>query len=268
MFKCKKGPKITNEICNPCFYIQEELRKFFPCWDVIHKHREVVFFTSDLMSDPQPLLNHVGQKWYEMQLNEIRCCDNAEHLSELDLLRLLHWETKIQPYEKWNHNKYVHFFDDKAAIPGIYTPVYDTSHLYAFLETKDEVICTLNEREKEGVVEVPECTIFIKRPNSLYTKSVLATCKKMSQHQSITDLWIQDVACCKLPEPCVFNMSKNAQSLTLDYCTLPSETMKHLMQQISECNTIRKKHLNLINLRNIPPLMLDNKVPLRILNVA
>ena len=220
------------------------------------------------MSDSQPLIHHIGQKWYEMQLNELRAYGFDEPLIELDLLYLLYSEAKIQPSGQWNNNQHLHLFGDEPAIPGIYTPVYNTSHSYAFIEIEKDVLCAFKEREPEGDEEIPECAIIIKKPDSASTKSVLATCHKISQHQSITDLWIQEVKCYNLPEPCVFNMSKNARSLTLIHCILPTQTLIDLIQQISECNTMLKVHLNLICFSNISPLMLNNKIPLKIVDVA
>ena len=137
------------------------------------------------MSDSQPLLDHIGQKCCEMQLNELRGYRDNCALGEITLLRWLYSEAKKQPAEQWNINKDVQYFGDEPVIPGIYTPVHNRSHLHAFIDIKDDVFCAFDEREQEEGTEIPECAIFIKAADSAITKSVLETCHKISQHQPI-----------------------------------------------------------------------------------
>ena len=70
---------------------------------------------------------------------------------------------------------------------------------------------------------------------------ILSICQDIGRSQKITDLYLRHVSYQNLPDlpdPEVFNMSTTAQSVTLDCCVLPSETLNHLMQQITKSNFI------------------------------
>ena len=51
-----------------------------------------------------------------------------------------------------------------------------------------------------------------------------------------------------LPEPYVFHLSEHAQSLKIQNCTLPLQTLNHLIQQINGCTALRILDLSGTNL--------------------
>ena len=88
------------------------------------------------------------------------------------------------------------------------------------------------------------------------------------RNQAINDLLVNIVKCTDLPQKLAFNISKHIQSLTLEWCDFPSQTMNHLMEQIDQCSTLRKIDLGSTSLEDVSSLTLSNKTSLTHLDLC
>ena len=84
-----------------------------------------------------------------------------------------------------------------------------------------------------------DCAIVIHSPDPQITKWLLSICHKITRYQQITDLLLQQVKCQNSTEHDLFNMSENAQCVSIQNCTLPYEVLRHLMQQLSKCREMQ-----------------------------
>ena len=120
---------------------------------------------------------------------------------------------------------------------------------------EEAVDCVIKHEEQKQGYE--ECSITIKSPDKLITKSLLLTIPSFGHYQTVNYLDLTNVRCDDVEEFEVFNISKNAQSIILQNCSLPPETLNHLIQQISHCNTIS---LIQTDLRPVSSFILTNQI--------
>ena len=153
------------------------------------------------------------------------------------------------------HNPYVNYYRRRDTSP-IYTP----SKLYVFDFMDEAVTCDTEHREGGGnQEEAPGCVIVIYKPYPSVGQSLLATCRTICQHQPVTDLLIDGLECVDVTEPDdVFTMSRNAVSLRLQDCRLPAAVLSHLLQQMSDCATLRTILLRGTSLAGVTSLNLSN----------
>ena len=254
---------------------QSTLESFFSCWYDIEKHREVVLFACGLMSDPTPLVDHVYQMWIDEYLEKIRNSkyddddddydDDYDGSPYTDLLESLYIESKAQLPGCALHNNNINIYDHKRD-DGDTTHVYTPSKMYKFLNMKESVLCKFDKREQTG--KITQCILVIKAPDAVVTNSLLMTCKQISNNQEVADLHMYNFNCKYQQETDLLNLSKNAHSLLIRSCSLPSQPLNHLMQKLSECNNIRKIDLSDTNLQDISALTLRNKKSLTHLDLS
>ena len=145
--------------------LQKTLEFFFPSWDDIEKHREVVLFACGLMCDPTPLVDHVCQKWIDAYLEGITkgeydgCDEYGEyrHEYDTDLLQELYAESNVQLPGSALHNNNINYYDHRI-YSSDKTHVYTPSKMYMFLDMKENVLCKFYKREQEA--NIPECTLW------------------------------------------------------------------------------------------------------------
>ena len=280
---------------------QKTLESFFPWWDDINYHREVVLFACGLMSDPTHLVDHVYQKWINAYLEGITKGDYDEYdeygeyrhkydidllkdhvyqkwvdkyLDEIkhkkfdmntDLLKALYAESNVQLSGSALHNNNINFYnhtDDSSDTTHVYTP----SKMYVFLNMKTYAFCEFKNREEEA--NIPECAMMIRLPDATVTNSLLMACQRISKYQPLLDLHMFKVSLKYQSESDGFHLSENAHSLLLKSCTLTSQPLNHLMHKLSECNKIRKIDLMKTNLWGISSLTLSNKTSLTHLDLG
>ena len=121
-----------------------------------------------------------------------------------------------------------------------------------------------HEEQKQGY---GQCSMTIYAPYELITKSLLSAIHSICQYQTVNDLDMAFFRCRDVEEGGVFNISKNAQSIKLHKCSLPSETLNHLIQQINDCNTLRKISFHSTDLGLESSLILTNKIALTYLEL-
>ena len=102
----------------------------------------------------------------------------------------------------------------------------------------EAVDCSIEHEEHKQGYE--KCSITIDALDDLITKSLLSTIRNIGQFQTVNDLEVANFRCYDVEEYKVFNISKNARLFKLHSCTLPPEILNHVIQQINDCNTLRK----------------------------
>ena len=145
-------------------------------------------------------------------------------------------------------------YDHKYGV-GDVTPIHVPSRLYVFRKIKETLVCNPQTAKEE---KPSICLMVMSRPDPAMTKSLLINCREISLVQPITDLYILGIDVKDLPEPCVFHLSQHAQSLAIINCTLPLQTLNHLLQQINECSKLRVLYLSITNLRGLLPKLLPD----------
>ena len=86
------------------------------------------------------------------------------------------------------------------------------SKLYVFKNLRANLIYDIKSRQKEE--KLSECAIEILQPDPLVAKSVLSTCHKISQYQSVTDFVIDGTYCQDMTASEAPIMSKNFRALS------------------------------------------------------
>ena len=224
--------------------IQKTLKRLFPSWYHVKRYEEVLIFTCGLMSDPRPLIEHVGEMLVERETRMVRGSDDIRetHLSTigksallLNLIRSLYAEANMLINGKPHHNQMFNFYfhrqDDMCGRIRDTTPIEIPSELYIFQHLRESLHpCNINW----DVQADRNCIIVIRDIPFAVANSVLLTCHEISQNQSITDLWIEDFYCDPSPEvpPDVFNMSEATQSVIIANSTLPLDMLEHLINQL------------------------------------
>ena len=207
------------------------------------------------MSDPRPLIEHVGEMLVERETRIVRVGDD-ERETQLDtigksalllnLMRSLYAEVDMPLESKPHHNKMFNFYsheqDDMCGRARDKTPIEIPSQLYEFGFLRESL---LPGNVNWGVQAGRNCIVMICDIPPSVAESILLTCQQISQNQSITDLWINKLRCDTfhtVPAD-VFNLGKTTQSVTIVNSTLPRDLMEHLMSQLPQCMYLKKVHI-------------------------
>ena len=222
----------------------------FPSWEAVERYREVVLFVAGQMKDSRPLVQFI----YQMQVERGESID-------ADLFKWLHSEATVRLFDDPLHNKYINYYnhDPERGDPTDTTPVF-SSRLYHFAFMMKDIV--LGEY-KEQRAEIPECAMFLHRPNVTVTKSLLSTCRTISEHQAVTDLWMFHVDCDDATEAEAPILSRNIQSLYIFCCKLPSSFMRNILRQLHDCVTLTNLKLSDMDFREVEEdldKLLDNLV--------
>ena len=212
--------------------------------DTLLRHRQVVLLICGLMPDPTPIICLVFEHWIaDGPKSEVKT-----------LIEPMFHEAQLPVPKNLLHNEWINYYDHDDT-----TPIYVPSRLYEFNEMKAKVSCNIHH----GHTEIPECSMSMSLffPNEAMSKSILSICHRICQHQAVRDLDMYQVQCEDLPEPCVFNISRNTESMTIIFCTLPTQTLSHVIQQINGCSSLRVLHLYGTNLTGLLSCFLRDPHP-------
>ena len=174
------------------------------------------------MSDPTPIIHIVFEHWI----------NDGQKSAGKTLIEAMFHEVGLPVPENLLHNQWINYYNRKDV-----SPVYVPSKMYSFKDVKSSVYCNIQHKNSE----TPECIMWINDPHKDVVNHILSICQDIGRSQKITDLYLRHVSyqhLPDLPDPEVFNMSKTAQSVILDHCVLPHQTLNHLMQQITKSNFI------------------------------
>ena len=242
--------------------IQKTLKRLFPSWYHVKRYEEVLRFTCGLMSDPRPLIEHVGEMLVEREKFNVRTgYDQRERqlstmgksVRLLNLMRSFYAEANLPVESKPHHNEmfnvYLHEQDDMCGRARDTTPIEIPSQLYVF-ECLREYAPQYNIKNSGKIYK--NCVVRIAEVPCSVANSLLLTCREISQNQPITDLWINELHCYTsdtFPAD-VFYLNKEAQSFTIMNSTLPRDLMEHFISQLPQCKYLRKLRVENITLYN------------------
>ena len=126
------------------------LKEIFPSWFHIKTYEEVLVFTCGLLSDPRPLIEHVGEMLVERELSVARSHPDMKDIVQLRTMRKSPLLLKImeslyseaeaeaevpvqgQPHHNQFFNFYVHKQDDLCKRALDVSPIEIPSQLYYF----------------------------------------------------------------------------------------------------------------------------------------
>ena len=161
------------------------------------------------------------------------------------------------------HNQYINICSHLIR-PGDHSPVFIPSTMYVFNHLSD-VSCHI-ENSKQEVT--PECSVAIHIPEASVTSKILAACWEITRQAAIKDLLINWLRCDNVAQTDVFSLSGQAASLNIDHCCFASRVICHLMQQVSEYNTLLHLNLQWTSLTDVTYLTLSNKPSLKYLDLG
>ena len=213
------------------------------------------------MSDPRPLIEHVGEMLVERERLNVHVGDDERKLTHLrtmgknvlllNLMRSLYTEANVPLESKPHHNEmfnvYFHKQDDMCGRPRDTSPIEITSQLYAFESLREYAP---HYKVKKWTKFHTNCVVEISDAPSSVANSLLLTCGEISQNQPITDLYIHRLHCdtSQAVPAEVLNLSKTVQSVTIRNSTLPCDLMEHLISQLQQCRSLRKFSIENITL--------------------
>lgn len=232
------------------------MQKFFPLWDDIEsKHQEVVLFLAGLMSDPTPLSEHLYSTFIGQELSKVKDAQffNVNRIFFESLYREAGGRLPGHPL----HNPYInYYYHHPYYSPRDCSPVFVPSRLYWFYEMMENVVSDIHHKETENSDEIPECKVYICDPKPKARKSLMALMCQITQHQKVTDLFLDTLI---YEDTVQFNLSEKAVSVKLRDCSLPSQMVQHLSEQISRCGTLEIIDLSHTSLRDVTSIELSNK---------
>ena len=191
----------------------------------VMQHRQVVLLISGLMSDPSPIIHLVCEYWVK----------DGKKSAGKTLIEAMFHEAGLPVPKDLLHNQWINYYNHSEGLIKDTSPVYIPSRWYSFINMKAKVSCNI----QQGDTDVPVCTMSIIDPHITVTEDLLSVCHRICQHQAVKNLYLYMVGCKDLPEPHVFTISKNTESMGITFCQLPTETLSHLMQQINQCDALR-----------------------------
>ena len=244
------------------------LHSYFPSWECISTQREVVFFVCGLMSEPTYLVDHVYQMWNK--ISNLRIRKYYKPRIDEEMFKSLYAESTMPLPGRWNHNQYFNYYnhedDDRKERPRDTFPVFLPSNIYIFERIKTDIVNDPKEKKKEAGKKMSECFLIVQKPK--VTATLWSTCQEIGQQQAITNMWMEQLKYCNNEEAKPLKISQYSKSIILTECSLPLSVLDDLMQQISDSGSLCLIDLHKTSLKNIPTLLLLNKLSLLYLDLS
>ena len=192
------------------------------------------------MSDPQPLIEHVGEMVVKWDVDECHGVDlsremyllktKGKSVLPLNLFRSLYSESNMPLDSDPHHNKMFHYYshveDDMCGRTRDTMPIAIPSQLYEFNSLLESLLpCNINW----DIQTSKSCIVMIGNTPPSVANSLLLTCHEVSQNQPITDLMIHRLHCDTshtVPGD-AFNLSETAKFISIMESTLPHDLMEH-----------------------------------------
>ena len=214
-------------------------------------------FMSGLMKDPTLLVAHCYEMYTAAELNRMRA-DSIGHEEverqlkaegknkfDINLFDPLYRESRVQLPGRPLHNTYINYYnhrDDEDT-----TPVYRPSQYYGFVSMKKNVVL-----EEVRGTEIPECAMSVDEPDESVTQSIFKTCRKISEHQAVTDLEMLEVRCESSTLDELPLISAHARSVNLIRCALPMRYLRYIFRQLFQSvNKLQSLELSYMELKPI-----------------
>ena len=240
---------------------------FFPSWDHIIRHREVVLFTCGLMSDTTPLVEFVYQTWIDSVREELRIARYPSFSVDKELFQSMYAESTIALPDEPCHSRFVNIFEQSSR-----QVICRRSKLYRFYFLERVILWNCGPEAEVSVTsgdESPECSIFINSPRrENAARSLLDTCRQISQTQPIRDLCIFHHQCKEVSDPDVFNISQNAVSVKLEDVKFPDDVINQLVSKLNSCATLSMLDFNHTSLHSVASLKIHKMTSLLRLDLS
>ena len=240
---------------------------FFPSWDHIIRHREVVLFTCGLMSDATPLVEFVYQTWIDSVREELRIARYPSFSVDKELLQSMYAESTIALPDEPCHNRFVNIYE-----PSSRQVICSRSKLYRFYFLERVILWNCGPEAEVSITcddESPECSIFINSPRREgAARSLLDACREISQTQPIRDLCIFHHQCKETTDPDVFNISQNAVSVKLEDVKFPDDVLNHLVFKLNSCAMLNMLDFNHTSLHSVASLKIHKMISLLRLDLS
>ena len=128
---------------------------------------------------------------------------------------------------------------------------------------KEHVVC--HEREQPQISSKnhgSNCAIYIDWLDEDITKTVLRACRRISQKQQVTDLWINLLKGHNIAETDIFTMGEQTQSLVLFGCCFPTHVWNNILHLPGDSPTIKTLNLTSSDLKDVTSLNLSSMTSL------
>ena len=237
------------------FVPQGILKNLFPSWFAIMRFEEVVGFTCGLMPDPSPLCHYTYHMFNKYNRDRVKACNitlcrktekelNAmgKTAKNTDFFKLLYSESRVPLPGSPLHNEYCNLFDhSKKQMSTI--DIYIPSEHFEFRHLKRKVLCIKDN--PRGTIAKP-CSMMILNPDQDVADDLISVCCSISQHQSVSNLWLQDIRCKTKFSQNVIQLSGEPETFVMIDCLLPLNIVEDFLQQMA-----RAKKLQLLEIRNV-----------------
>ena len=243
------------------------MKELFPSWEICLRYEEVIGVACGLLKNPIPLVEFNYEMYIERQLDEARTGQwdkeaarqllaQGKDIRDLKLLRALYSESAVKPADYPLHNKYINYYNTSMEThenrPSDVSRILTPSRLYGFWNMKEPAGCRLKERGDGRNDVIPECIMQIKKTEPVIRKTLFSACRKISQRQPVSDLWMQKVNGEDLMAAEAPIMSRNARFLwTWGPSSLPVEFLRSILLQLSDCVTLEMIKLDGVDMSEV-----------------
>ena len=133
------------------------------------------------------------------------------------------------------------------------------SSFHVFECVKEHIVC----HEREHVSSSSQsCVIYIDWLDDNISKTVLQVCRRITQKQQVTDLWINLLRVHDTEETGIFTTGQNTQSLVLYGCSLPTDVWNNVLRLPGDSPTIKTLNLSSSDLKDVMSLNLNTMTSL------
>ena len=236
--------------------------QYFPTFDKMTKHKEVVAFTCGLLPDPSHLVDHAYTMFINLTILRMSFSYVLDYKHKAVLLESLYRESNIPLHGHHFQNQFINLYglkDFYGLIPSSFDrihanhPIYRPSRVFIFLSHTQAV--ELGEMNKNN--DITDSKIFIR-----YTTmpvNLFRTCCRISEDQPIAQLFMEEVLFTETREPCTMRISKNNFRITMHLVYMLTHLMVHLMEPISQSSRVDFVELETTSLIGVKSFNLENK---------
>ena len=241
------------------------LNEIFPSFYEAMAKQDVLALVVGLSKDPRPIVKCVHELYNEMYVGDLRfgnmdkelmkkLQDQGKKPDDPFLFISLYGESTLELPGSWNHNEHCNMFNHFDQVYNAFKgrgPVFFPSKMYIFDKPNEDINGEIEQREQERHTEMPECAMVIMRLEATMIKNVLSLCRKISEQQTVTDLFMDRVKSELLTEGEAPSLGRNIQSVKVINSKLPVHFMRNILHQLLGCSTLKTLDLQGMDLHEI-----------------
>ena len=191
------------------------------------------------MVDPNLLVDYVYQSAIQHHWSEVRKGLEMDMHNDIDLFRSIYSETS-SAFPNPLHNQHINlYYQAKFTTEWVKSqnkiPVRIPSKIYFF---DDKIPPNGFITPGEMTDDLWDCAIYVNlvyNSDAVTSCNLMSLCHKISQHQYVSDLHLFRLNCDDSNEIDCFNVSKQCKSIHVNDCSIPSQVLVHLQQQLCHC---------------------------------